>query len=752
MKRPCVLIVMACLLGELLGYYCSICQLVVTLVTIAAVCFVLRSKNIIHVKIKRVYFFIFFIVFSIFVFRIKYEIHQMNTFITDTVNDEKDNTYICKSIKDISFKDGNVSLISEGMIYYVNKEAFHDDILIGNKVAFKGKIEVITPGTNPGEFDAASYYRTKGIYCRMAVKDYTVLDKRYDIIGMFFFEIRQYLSKKIDATFGGDTKGFIKAALIGMRGDLNRSVYKMYQKNGIAHLLAISGLHVSLLGIGLYKLLRKVLQRSFLCAAGISISFLVFYGLIVGNGVSIARAGTMLILYFIAEMAGRSYCIISALSISAAVICLISPFELFGVGFQLSFAAVLSLGGPIAFIIKKLASEKSGEKSGYGNKLLEAFTVSIGVQLLTLPVTLYYFYTVPIYAFLLNIIVIPLMSFVLYSAIISLILNIVRLFLYRYVGMLAVIILKFYDFLCKITNYLPYHNIVFGRPRPLQIMIYYFVLAVVIAVSIINKKRIILSVALPSVLILFPFFRKESVVYLDVGQGDGIYMHVDDMDILIDGGSTSRQSLGEYTMEPFLLYNGVDDIEMSFITHSDIDHISGILYLFDSDIRIKNIYLPYQAMKDASYDELKKKATDAGCNIRYLCMGDCFEMKHLKIDCLWPDKTDKENVNEQSQTFVIEARGKRLLFTGDIGKSSEENILKHFDIGKVDILKVAHHGSKNSSLKAFIENVSPDYAVISYGKNNHYGHPSSETLKTLEENGCTVFETAKTGAIEVRLR
>ena len=122
------------------------------------------------------------------------------------------------------------------------------------------------------------------------------------------------------------------------------------------------------------------------------------------------------------------------------------------------------------------------------------------------------------------------------------------------------------------------------------------------------------------------------------------------------------------------------------------------------------------------------------------------------IDCLWPDTSDKENVNEQSQTFVIETYGKRLLFTGDIGKSSEESILNYFDIGKVDILKVAHHGSKNSSLKAFIENVSPEYAVISCGKNNHYGHPSPETIETLKENGCIIFETSKMGAIEVKLR
>lgn len=746
MRRPCILIVTACLLGELLGYYISILKLGVICVIPVSVCFILVFKKII--QIKKIYILIFFIVFSIFTLRIKYEIRFEKEFVSQNMNNVKENSGICGNIKSISFKDDRVIFISKGMIYYLDADKFDGDINIGNKVCFYGKVEQISSGSNPGEFDAKSYYRTKSIYCKMTVKKYTVVDKSYDFAGQFFFNLRQYLIRRIDSIFDNKSAGLIKAIILGVRVDLDRDVYKMYQKNGIAHLLAISGLHVSLLGIGLYKLLRKVLQRSFLFSASFSSIFLLFYGLLVGDGVSIARAGSMLVLYFIAEVLGRSYCLISALCISATAICLISPFEVFGVGFQLSFGAVLSLGGVLAFVLKKL---KKAKKS-CSEKIFEIILVSVGVQVLTLPLVLYYFYSFPVYAFLLNIVAIPLMSFVLYSAILSLVLNMMSLFLYKYIGLIAVCILNFYEFICTAASHLPYHRIVFGRPEFTQILIYYTVLAIVATLSIFKRKRVILLLCIPSVFILFPFFKNDEVVYLDVGQGDGIYMHVDDMDILIDCGSTSKLSLGEYTMEPFLLYKGVDDIEMSFVTHSDIDHISGVLYLLDSDIRIKNLYLPYQAMNDDSYDELKQKAINSGTNVMYLSRGDHLKLGHLKIDCLWPDKNPKENVNEQSQTFVVEVFDKRLLFTGDIGKGSEESILKYGDIGKVDILKVAHHGSKNSSLKAFIENVSPTYAVISYGKNNHYGHPSPKTLDTLREKGCIIYETAKMGAIEVKLR
>ena len=737
MKRPCVLIVTACLLGELLGYYFSIYRLEAGIPVAAAVLFVLNHKKII--KFRLIYFLIFFLICSIFILRIKYEIRYMNNFIADVDNNEK-NTSLCGRVKNIIFKDDNAMIICEGVIYYLKDEIFLNDVHIGNRVKFEGKLEEISKGTNPGEFDAKSYYKTKGIYVKMSVSDYMVVDKSYDKVGEFFFLLRQYLSTKIDETFESNRAGFIKAIILGMRGELDKGTYKLYQRSGIAHILAISGLHVSLLGIGLYKLLRKILQRSFLLSASLASVFLVFYGLLVGDSVSIVRASTMLILYFIAEVLGRSYCIISALSISAVGICLISPFEPFGLSFQLSFAAVLSLGGPITFIIKRFKPVEKKDKSSCSYRVFKILVVSIGVQLLTLPVTLYYFYTFPLYAFLINILVIPLMSFVLYSSMLSLVLNILRLTLYKYISVFTVLILRFYDFLCIAAKYLPYHYIAFGRPKFWQILIYYILLLGIIAISVLRCRKKYLLLSLVAVLILYPFFKTESVV------------HIDDLDILIDGGSTSKPSLGEYSMEPFLLYKGVDDIEMSFITHSDIDHISGILYLLETDIKIENMFLPYQAMKDKSYDELKKAAVEAGCNIRYLSMGDCFERKNLKIDCLWPDKSDKENVNEQSQTFVIETYGKRLLFTGDIGKSSEESILNYFDIGKVDILKVAHHGSKNSSLKAFIENVSPDYAIISCGKNNHYGHPSPETIETLKENGCIIFETSKTGAIEVKLR
>lgn len=739
MKRPCVLILTACLLGELLGYYLSI-AVPGLIITVIAPVTVFLIKKYPKFKNQKIYIIAFLCVLSIFIFRMKYEIYTMNSKI---VNIEKNFNEFCGEVKNINFKEDKVIITSKGIILYLKKEKYNDDISLGNTVKFNGSIERISPNTNPGEFNARDYYMIKGIYFRMNVKSYIVVNKHYNAVSQFFFETRQYLGNTIEKIFDRENSGVIKAVLLGVRQDLDKSIYKMYQRNGIAHLLAISGLHVSVLGIGLYKLLRKYLKLKFHTSAIISSIFLLLYGMLAGEGVSIARAGCMLVLYFIAEVAGRSYCLISALCVSAAAICFISPFELFGVSFQLSFGAVLSLGGPVAFISKKFKG---------GSKVFEILLVSIGVQILTLPVILYYFYTFPLYAFILNILVIPLMTFVLYSALFSVVFNIINLFLYKYVGIIAALILKLYDFLCNIVKYLPYHSIVFGRPKIIQIIIYYIYLYVIIFITINKKIKFLLLLTLPGILILFPFFKTDTAIFLDVGQGDGIYMHIDDMDILVDGGSTSNVSLGEYTMEPFLLYEGVGDIEMSLISHSDLDHISGILYLLESDIKIKNIYLPYQAISDSSYDKIKEKAKIAGSNIKYISMGDTFEYKNLKIKCLWPDKLEKENVNEQSEVLLVEIKGKRILFTGDIGKSSEESILENGNIGNVDILKVAHHGSRHSSLKKFIENVSPGYAIISYGKHNTYGHPGKETIAALKEAGCEIFETAKKGAIEVRLK
>ena len=183
MKRPCILIVTACLLGELLGYYFSIFRIVVAVIIVTAsmVCFRLRFQKNILSKLNKIYFLTFFIIFCIFVFRIKYEIHFEKTFISHNVNNEKNNTFICGKVKNISFKKDNIIIISRGMIYYLKEEKYNNDIAIGNKVAFYGKVEEISAAGNPGEFDAKNYYKTKGIYCKMTVEDYDILDKRKDI-------------------------------------------------------------------------------------------------------------------------------------------------------------------------------------------------------------------------------------------------------------------------------------------------------------------------------------------------------------------------------------------------------------------------------------------------------------------------------------------------------------------------------------------------------------------------------------------
>jgi len=245
MKRPCVLIVIACLLGELLGYYFSIYRLAVGMTIAAVVLIILKFKKII--KLKLIYFLIFFLICSIFILRIKYEIQYMNNFIADVDNDEK-NTSLCGRVKNIIFKDDNVMIICEGVIYHLKDEIFLDAIRIGNEVKFEGRLEEISKGTNPGEFDAKSYYKTKSIYIKMSVSDYMVVDKSCDNIGEFFFSLRKYLNAKIDDTFEPDRAGFIKAVILGMRGELDKGTYRLYQRSGIAHILAISGLKYLIFG------------------------------------------------------------------------------------------------------------------------------------------------------------------------------------------------------------------------------------------------------------------------------------------------------------------------------------------------------------------------------------------------------------------------------------------------------------------------------------------------------------------------
>ncbi|MCC8127517.1 MAG: MBL fold metallo-hydrolase [Clostridiales bacterium] len=261
-------------------------------------------------------------------------------------------------------------------------------------------------------------------------------------------------------------------------------------------------------------------------------------------------------------------------------------------------------------------------------------------------------------------------------------------------------------------------------------------------------------------LILLPFpVRDFRVTFLDVGQGDGIFLRGRGFSILADGGSSSVSDLGEDRLEPFLKSQAVTEVDYAIVSHGDQDHINGLEYLLgaESDIRIRNLVLPAAGRGDEIYEELGELAADQGTQVFWMETGDRIEAGNLTLVCLYPEDSQdspSEERNDHSLVIRCDYGDFHLLLTGDMSAEGENAILSESDrkrqLAEISALKIAHHGSATASGEEWLDAISPMWAVISYGKNNRYGHPNARVVEALTERNITVFQTALDGAVTLR--
>ena len=252
-------------------------------------------------------------------------------------------------------------------------------------------------------------------------------------------------------------------------------------------------------------------------------------------------------------------------------------------------------------------------------------------------------------------------------------------------------------------------------------------------------------------ILCFPFHRPVEVTFLDVGQGDAVFLRTDaGTTCLIDGGSTTVSDVGTYRLLPFLKSRGVSSLDYLFLSHMDADHINGAEELLKDQFRgIPIRHLCLSALPgDETRERLEKEARLFGTELCYISRGTVFREKGAEIRCLSPVKDQKkEDENENSEVLMVEISGLRILFTGDLGEEGEQELLEAGTDLRAAVLKVGHHGSRFSTGEDFLEAVSPGFAVISCAEDNRYGHPAPETVERLERAGCRIFYTMKSGAV-----
>ncbi len=512
-----------------------------------------------------------------------------------------------------------------------------------------------------------------------------------------------------------------------------------------------------MLGMGLYTLLRK-LRIPLWGAAVAGGLFLVLYGMLTGFSVSACRAVGMYLIHMLGEIWGKTYDMLTAMGVLLVILLFNNPMLVYHSGFLLSFSSVCGVGllGPVflkdrrvwrarpydSMWIKWIKKRIEGISSG--------FWISLSVTMFTLPLQMFFFYQLPVYSVLLNLLVIPFVGMVMVIGLMVLILPGAVV-----LAPIEILIFDWFEGCCQFFAKIPGHILRTGCPPFYKILIYYGVLLVGIFVSRrIGKRGVLGSMGAVALFLIITVNRDAQITFLDVGQGECICVQTKEGHcFLFDGGSSNTSNVGERIILPFLQYEGIDVVDGVFLSHSDADHINGILQLLQEDnVSIKNIFLPDVAEGEREFEEILKCAGNV--QVQYISQGMHLELPDLKIICLHPPKEFAGEDNAYSACFYLEIDDTSVLLTGDIEGEGEEALteeLRRRKIGNVDILKVAHHGSRNSTSEELLRQVNPGLAIISCGRNNRYGHPHEETLNRLADEGCIVLTTPECGAITVKV-
>lgn len=652
----------------------------------------------------------------------------------------------------------------------------------GSYVRVFGEVSPFLQATNPGEFDAAAYYRRKDCLFALRKTKITAQTKTYGRLEEFLSQLR-YESEVLFRKLLGEKNGATASAMVlGRKKGMDSEVKALYQGAGISHLLAISGLHLSLIGAGLFGLLKKV-RLPVALSAGISTWILIVYAQLTGMGISTRRALVMFLLFLAAGLLKRTPDLPTSLAVAALLLLVPKPQRILDAGFQLSFSAVIGIAvmipvlqdgweeaAPSLRVANRVTDGVAGWNIARACRLLRKnILAGLGITMTMLPFLLIHFYEWSPWSVFLNLAVIPLMGILLPCLMeLQLVARLTAfthcLELPQHLLCTAIeAIFSCYEQLCRFTTALPGSILHTGYPT-WQTLTAYTIGLIALAVS--GKKlrphlRLAAAVCLMGIfLIRLP--GELNVTMLDVGQGECVGIETREHHVyLVDAGSTSKKKTGQYQIIPWLKYIGTRSVEGIFITHWDEDHISAVGELLEwsksSRVKIRRIFLPDVALKDEVLETLLQQIEEAEVSVEYLSAGEHMTDGALQISCLHPyAKKVPEDRNDASLVLRLSQGDFQMLLTGDLEKSGEDWLVEQARPAtqnplRCTILDAGHHGASNATGEALLDLAQPGVVLISCGKNNRYGHPAPETLQRLEERGIRWYSTAEVGAIQVQV-
>lgn len=632
---------------------------------------------------------------------------------------------------------------------------------LGCQVFLSGVLCLPEKSGNPGEFDQRLWEESRKIdFYLTEVFELKILNQATGISNITN-QIKERGREILLQIFPEEEAAVLEAMILGDKSSLETETKNQFQAAGISHIIAISGLHMSLIGMGIWNVCKWIGIPMAVASIG-SVGVLMGYGILLGNPTTAFRALLMFGVLMGAKILGRSYDMLSALSAAGIVLLLDNPDILGNSGFQLSFMAVLGMGC-YCNLEEKIFQGIWEPKRKLGTSLRSG----LALWFFSLPVVLFSFYQVSVLGILINLLVIPLMPVVLGSGLLALFAGIWGAGLGSIVGIPAFLLLKGYEWMGALAERCPFGMWTPGKPGIWHIILYYILLfctayglQYVSKIKNGNQKRKrktwiateLITKILLIMLMSTPWDSAEKMTVLDVGQGDGIVLQSDGQSILVDGGSSSQKQVGKYVLLPYFKYEGISELDLILITHSDEDHMNGVLEILEESqkgwFHVRAVAMPYWMKQTNEGANIENLARLVRTEVIYLKKADQIDFGNTKIDILYPEEEDfSEDTNAGSLVFEWETECGTGLFTGDLPSQQEEVLLTR--VKPCFFLKVGHHGSNDSTTTAFLDTIQPRFAFISCGENNRYGHPGEELLQRLYQSGCEIYRTDLQGAVTI---
>ncbi len=654
-------------------------------------------------------------------------------------------------VRDKAFDDkGNIKsiTISDTICYVNNIEA-----PIGSFIKLSGRAYPMEGAMNRGGFDQRKYYASKKIHYRLNTEKVIFVKEGRHSIKESFFKWRNELSKLVNDNCPYEA-GTVNTLLLGDKSNLSEDRKELFKDVGISHFLVISGLHISIIGSLIFRCLKKLgIKRSVSCFISMIIIF--NYGLLVGFSISVIRAVTMYSFRLLSYILKRSYDLLSAMFFSVIVNIFINPFCVLDAAFFYSYVTVLVIG---LYMDRHAASI---DVRSIKEKMVDNIKFSVTLFLFMLPVSLKISHYYTLSSVFVNLFLAPLSLPIIILSGLSMISSALSLSgLAGFFSAVLAVTLRILDMFCGFFSSIDAFTFT-GNPSLVRVFIYMTAMYLCLFFGKKHLPRALKPVLVLSLIMLLTVNKPNApfLSMLYVGQGECIVIKTGaNSAIMMDCGSTSDERFLENNVIPFFKEEGITALDAIFVSHADKDHICGVPELLSQNnhIKIKHIYLPKikEEGKNNFYKNTVYLAKERNIPVTYVERKMSFKFGKVKLLCLAPSyKNLSGDANKDSLILLLKGPNKTdILLTGDSDIEAQESvlsdILKYSD-NKVEILKVAHHGSKNSTSSKLIEAEKPKVTIISAGKDNSYGHPHKEVLEHISKGGAVSFCTKDKGEIDV---